>query len=70
MLAGDGPSPAAYACVYAAREDTVARQTMARSGASEQDSDIYFGWNENMYSQRMQLHYESNFTRERRCCRA
>ena len=46
--------------------DTLARATMARSGASEQDIDLVFGWQENMYSQRMQYHYETRFNRERR----
>ena len=39
---------------------------MGRSGASEQDIDLVFGWMENMYSQRMQYHYETRFNRERR----
>ena len=43
--------------------DTVARQTMEITGATEQDIDITFGWLEAMYSHRMQLHYESRFTR-------
>ena len=46
--------------------DTVARQTMSTTGASEQDIDITFGWQEAMYCARMQLHYESTFDRERR----
>ena len=46
--------------------DTVARQTMGETGATEQDIDIIFGWLEAMYSQKMQLHYESTFTRTRR----
>ena len=46
--------------------DTVARQTMAETGASEQDIDLVFGWMEAMYSARMQLHYESKFDREKR----
>jgi hypothetical protein len=46
--------------------DTLARATMARSGVSEQDIDLVFGWLENMYSQRMQYHYETRFNRERR----
>ena len=44
--------------------DTVARQTMARSGATEMDIDLTFGWQERMYSQKMQHHYESLFTRD------
>jgi hypothetical protein len=46
--------------------DTVARATMARSGASEQDIDLVFGWMEKMYSQRMQYHYETRFNRDKR----
>jgi hypothetical protein len=46
--------------------DTVARATMDRSGASEQDIDLTFGWREAMYSQVMQYHYETRFNRERR----
>ena len=46
--------------------DTVARQTRDITGATEQDIDMVFGWLEAMYSQRMQLHYESRFDRIRR----
>ena len=46
--------------------DTVARATMAKSGVSEQDIDLVFGWLEKMYSQRMQYHYETRFNRSRR----
>jgi hypothetical protein len=46
--------------------DTVARATMAKSGASEQDIDLVFGWMEKMYSQRMQYHYETRFNRDKR----
>ena len=46
--------------------DTVARQTMALTGASEMDIDLYFGWLERFYHQKMQIHYESRFTRTRR----
>jgi hypothetical protein len=46
--------------------DTLARATMAKSGSSEQDIDLTFGWRENMYSQVMQYHYETRFNRERR----
>ena len=46
--------------------DTVARQTMDETGATEQDIDIIFGWLENFYSSKMQMHYESTFVRERR----
>ena len=47
--------------------DTAARQTRAQSGASEEDIDLIFGWNEAMYSAQMQHHYESKFVREVRC---
>ena len=46
--------------------DTVARQTMALTGTSEQDINLYFGWLERFYQQKMQIHYESRFTRTRR----
>ena len=46
--------------------DTVARATMAKSGVTEQDIDLVFGWLEEMYSQRMQFHYETRFNRDRR----
>jgi len=46
--------------------DTVARASMAKTGVTEQDIDIVFGWQENMYSQRMQYHYETRFNREKR----
>ena len=46
--------------------DTIARQTMAVTGASEQDIDLYFEWMERFYQQKMQVHYESRFTRTRR----
>ena len=39
---------------------------MAVTGASEQDIDLYFGWMERFYQQKMQVHYESRFTRTRR----
>ena len=41
---------------------------MSQTGASEQDIDLTFGWMENFYSAKMQVHYESRFTRERRSC--
>ena len=47
--------------------DTVARQTMHITGATERDIDIIFGWNEALYHAMMQLHYESNLQREKRC---
>ena len=43
--------------------DTVARKSMARSGATEMDIDMMFGWQERMYNQRMQFHYETFFSR-------
>ena len=46
--------------------DTVARATMAKSGVSEQDIDLVFGWLEALYSQKMQVHYESSLSRVRR----
>ena len=48
--------------------DTVARTTRGLTGATEQDIDIIFGWNESMYSHKMQLHYQTKFDREQRCC--
>ena len=48
--------------------DTVARTTRGETGATEQDIDIIFGWLEAMYSHKMQLHYETKFLRELRCC--
>ena len=41
---------------------------MGQTGATEQDIDITFGWQESFYSAKMQNHYESRFTRERRTC--
>ena len=46
--------------------DTVARQTREETGVTEQDIDIIFGWLENYYSSKMQMHYESKFDREKR----
>ena len=46
--------------------DTIARQTMSKSGATEYDIDLVFGWMERFYSQKMQLHYETRFNREQR----
>ena len=45
--------------------DTVARETMHLSDATEQDIDLLFGWQESRYTQKMQLHYDSRFTRTR-----
>ena len=46
--------------------DTVARATRERSGTEEEDIDIIFGWNERMYSRKMQHHYETRFNRDKR----
>ena len=46
--------------------DTVARQTMHITGATERDIDMIFGWNEHLARAVMQLHYESNMERDRR----
>ena len=48
--------------------DTVARQTRGDTGATEQDIDLTFGWQEAMHSRQMQTHYESVFIRTRRAC--
>ena len=48
--------------------DTVARQTRHETGASEQDIDIMFGWQEAFYSAKMQMHYETKLLREVRTC--
>ena len=48
--------------------DTVARQTMKETGATEQDIDMVFGWQEAFYSRKMQIHYDTSFTRDRRSC--
>ena len=47
--------------------DTVARETMGLTGATEKDIDLIFGWNEAFYHAKMQDHYECVFTRSRRC---
>ena len=39
---------------------------MARTGMSEDDIDLTFGWNERMYSRKMQHHYATRFNRDRR----
>ena len=46
--------------------DTIARDSMEITGATERDIDIIFGWNEHMYRAVMQLHYESNTQRDQR----
>ena len=39
---------------------------MVQTQATEQDIDLYFGWMERFYQAKMQVHYESRFTRTRR----
>ena len=46
--------------------DHVARKTMDQTGSSETDIDRMFGWNENYYKKRMQLHYAGRAARVRR----
>jgi len=46
--------------------DTLARANMAKSGATEKDIDLVFGWLERMYSRIMQDHYETKFIRVKR----
>ena len=46
--------------------NTVARRDMLKTGATEQEIDLNYGWNEHMHNQTMQIHYEQRFTRERR----
>ena len=41
--------------------DTVARHDRAATGATEEEIDLVFGWQEALHSQRMQRHYESDF---------
>ena len=40
---------------------TAARNDSPATGATEQDIDIVYGWNEAMYSAQMQRHYDSDF---------
>ena len=40
---------------------TAARNDSPVTGATEQDIDIVYGWNEAMYSAQMQRHYDSDF---------
>ena len=40
---------------------TCARNSRDETGATDQEIDIVFGWNEAMYSAKMQLHYDSDF---------
>ena len=46
--------------------DSAARETREETGATEQDIDLVFGWQEAFYSAKMQLHYEGPFDRVRR----
>ena len=39
---------------------------MSVTGATEEDIDIIFGWQEAFYSHKMQLHYRDRFDRVRR----
>ena len=39
--------------------DTVARKYMEISGTSEEEIDLYFGWNERVLLKAMQVHYAS-----------
>ena len=45
--------------------DTSARKHRARSGATESEIDIYFGWNERQLLKAMQVHYASMSIHER-----
>ena len=45
--------------------DTVARRDMLVNEISEQDIDLYFGWNERILKQAMQRHYAAMSVRER-----
>ena len=50
--------------------DTCARRDMGegegKSGATEEDLNLYFGWKESDYHSDMQFHYQACFIRERR----
>ena len=46
--------------------DRVARRTRATTGASEEDIDAMFGWNEAAARKRQQLHYEGRAERAKR----
>ena len=39
--------------------DTMARQDRDKTGATEQDIDLVFGWQEAFYAAKMQIHYQS-----------
>ena len=43
--------------------NTVARQTMSVTGASDMDIDLTFGWQERFFNAKMQVHYEARFDR-------
>ena len=46
--------------------ETCAREKRHETGATEQDIDLVFGWQEAFYTAKMQLHYEGIFDRVRR----
>lgn len=46
--------------------DSLARQSMDRTGVTEEDIDLTFGWQERMYNRKMQFHYSARFNREKR----
>jgi len=45
--------------------DTVARRFKERTGVSEADIDLYFGWNERVLLKAMQVHYAAMSVKER-----
>ena len=45
--------------------DTSARRHMERTGTSEGEIDIYFGWHEKILLKEMQVHYAAMSIRER-----
>ena len=47
--------------------DTQSRRDRSKTGATEEEIDLNFGWNEAMHGAKMQNYYEQSFTRERRC---
>ena len=44
----------------------MARRDMEATDTSEMDIDLIFGWNESLYNNKMQIHYQSHFTRVKR----
>ena len=46
--------------------DTVARATMDKTGVTEEDIDLTFGWMEKAYNHQMQYHYATRFNRDKR----